>query len=466
MPEGKDVKNSIVLVTIGLIAMLMCLSCSKPTNPEILTVANPEIQPGAGSFSVPQLITISCATSGASIYYSIDGDDPDQESLLYIEPFILVASCTVKMKAFKEGYVSSAVVSGIYAINLETVSTPSFDLLEGSYNGVQSVSILCETEEATIRYTTDGSAPNENSTIYTAPLMISETTILGARAYKTDCLPSQAFYALYSIDLTPPLEMLLIPAGSVTMGDTRGEGYNNDQYPTHTIHLNSFYLGKYELLQSQYQALIGSIPDSSYGEGTYYPVYGLSWYAAIKFCNVLSIRDGYTPVYSISGTTNPNVWGNVPLISNPDWNAAVCDWNASGYRLPSEAEWEYAARGATMNPDYIYSGSHSYGTVAWCMANPVNSSHEVGQKAPNSLGLYDMSGNVYEWCWDWYGNYPSSAQYNPHGPLNGSYRIMRSGAWDSPFFRCSVFYRSNSSPYLVPQGLGLRLCRTAMSNHI
>lgn len=453
-------KSNSLVCLLGVIALLLSFGCTT-TIPEILSVADPEIMPTDGDYSIPQLVAITCLTPGASIYYSVNGEEPGLESTLYTEPFTLSTSCVVKARAFKDGYIPSAVVSRDYSINLETVSPPVFSHPEGTYNSIQTISITCATADAIIRYTTDGTAPNESSALYTTALILSATTVLGARAYKENCIPSSTVYASYNIDLVPPLEMILVPSGTVTMGDTRGEGYNDDQYPTHTINMSSFYLSKYELLQSQYAAVVGSIPDDSYGVGDYYPVYGLSWYEAIRFCNLLSLRDGYTPVYSISGTTNPAVWGDVPTINSPTWNAVVCDWNANGYRLPSEAEWEYAARGATMTPDYIYSGASSYGTVAWCMANPVNAAHEVGQKAPNGLGFYDMSGNTYEWCWDWYGNYPGAPQHNPHGPTIGSYRIMRGGAWSSPFFNCSVFYRSKSNPHLVPQGLGLRLCRLA-----
>ncbi len=225
---------------LGLITILLSLGCSNSSEPELLSVADPEIMPADGVYSIPQLITIICSTPGASIYYSINGEEPNIESTIYTEPFTLSASCTVKARAFKDGYTHSAVVTRNYAINLETVSPPVFSHLEGSYNGIQTISITCATADATIRYTTDGTAPNENSALYTLPLTLSATTILGARAYKENCITSHVVYSLYNIDLTPPLEMILVPSGAVTMGDTRGEGYNDDQYPTHTINMNSF----------------------------------------------------------------------------------------------------------------------------------------------------------------------------------------------------------------------------------
>ncbi len=456
-----EVKDTMLLCCIALVTLLLCLSCSSSTKPEAQTVATPEISPASGTYSVPQLIAISCATEDALIYYSLDGSDPTEASHFYTEPFTLAASATLKARAYKEGYFSSTITTADFAINLITVSTPTLDPPEGYYQEMQTVTAHCATEGATLHYTLDGSEPNISSPIYSAPLYLIETTMLGVKAFKDGCLPSATAFALYDIDLMPPMQMILVPSGMMIMGDTHGEGYNEDQYPTHPVYMPSFYMGKYEVMQSQYRAIMGVLLDTAYGEGDNYPVYGINWYAAIKFCNLLSLRDGYTPVYSISGTTDTSAWGAVPLVSNPTWDAVICDWTANGYRLPSEAEWEFAARGATTNPDYTYSGSFVFSEVGWCMNMPGNYAHEVGQKVPNGLGIYDMSGNAYEWCWDWYWHYSSATQTNPHGPNTGSYRIMRSGAWDSPFFKCSVFYRSNSSPHLLPQGVGLRVCRNA-----
>jgi len=458
------VKHIVLPLCMGIVALLMCLSCSNSTKPELLSVALPEILPAPGTYSTPQLITISCSTEGASIYYSVDGSDPNEDSVPYTVPLTISESATIKARAYKPNYQCSAISSGEYSINLITVGTPTFDQCEGCYQDTLMVTVSCATEGATIRYTLDGSEPTAGSTPYEAPLTITQSTLLGVRAFKDGCIPSVAVYALYDIDLTPPMEMVMVPEGAVEMGDTKGEGYNDDQYPVHTIHISSFFMGKYEVKQSQYRALMGSIPNSSYGEGNNYPVYNVNWYTAIKYCNLLSLRDGYTPVYSISGTTNTSVWGEVPLTNNLIWNSVVCDWNANGYRLPTEAEWEYAARGASSSPDYTYSGSNNTMEVGWCMSIPGNYAHEVGLKAPNSLGIYDMSGNVFELCWDWYWRYSPLVQYNPHGPNNAvlvTSRIIRSGAWDSPLSYCSVCYRSTISPHMRIQSVGFRVCRNA-----
>ena len=128
------------------------------------------------------------------------------------------------------------------------------------------------------------------------------------------------------------------------------------------------------------------------------------------------------------------------------------------FRLPTEAEWEYAARGGNKSKGYKYAGSNTIGDVAWYSSNSSSKTHPVKQKAANELGLYDMSGNVYEWCQDWYGSYNSSVQTNPTGASSGSYRVTRGGSWDYSAKCCRVSDRSNDVPsYRYNNGLGLRL---------
>lgn len=343
----------------------------------------------------------------------------------------------------------------------QTVATPTFSPAGGTYSSAQNVALSCTTTGATIRYTTNGSEPTSSSTAYSSPINVSSTTTIKAKAFKEGWTPSATASATYTIDTTPPpANFVFVPGGTFTMGDTRGEGDSNE-LPTHSVTLNSFYMGTYEVTQAEYSQYMqpGSSWTSNYGHGDDYPAYYVSWYAIIKYCNLRSMAEGFTPVYSISGSTNPANWGSVPTSDNSTWNAAICNWNANGYRLPTEAEWEYAARGATNTPDYLYSGSDDINAVAWYSGNSGYTSHPVGTKAPNGLGLYDMSGNLYEWCWDWYSSYSSSPSNNPTGPASGSYRVKRGGSWSSSASYCRVAYRYTAYPNSSVGDIGFRLCR-------
>jgi formylglycine-generating enzyme required for sulfatase activity len=256
----------------------------------------------------------------------------------------------------------------------------------------------------------------------------------------------------------PDIEMVYVPGGSFQMGSTSGG--DSDERPVHTVTLTGFYIGKYEVTQGQYQAVMGNNPASGRGVGANYPVYYVSWYDALVFCNKLSIAEGLTPAYRINNSTDPFVWGTVPTSSNSTWNAAEVVSGATGYRLPTEAQWEYAAKGGNGSPgNYTYSGSNTVGDVAWYSGNSGSTTHTVGTKAANGLGIYDMSGNVWEWCWDWYGSYSSTAQTDPVGASSGSYRVRRGGYWgDSAEFVRSA-YRNGHNPSNRNYGNGFRLVR-------
>ncbi|MDD3143057.1 MAG: SUMF1/EgtB/PvdO family nonheme iron enzyme [Candidatus Cloacimonetes bacterium] len=339
------------------------------------------------------------------------------------------------------------------------VAPPVFTPPAGSYENAQNVTITCATNGATIRYTTDGSDPDPNSPEYSTPVPINETTTLKARGFKPGWTASAISSAEYTIT---PSNMVFLPGGSFTMGDTRGVG-DVDELPTHSVILSPFYIGRCEVTQGEWQAVMGSNPASGYGVGDNYPVYSISFYSILKFCNLLSLSEGFTPVYSISGSTNPADWGTVPTSWNDDWSAVVCDWTANGYRMPTEAEWEYAARGGTNTPDYLYAGSEDINAVAWYNGNNTpDGTKPVGTKATNGIGAYDFSGNVWEWCWDWNGDYSAAAQTNPTGPATGDYRIIRSGFFLNTADYCRVTKRYSAYVYDAGFYVGFRLGRTGL----
>jgi len=233
--------------------------------------------------------------------------------------------------------------------------------------------------------------------------------------------------------------MVFVEGGLFEMGDSFNEG-EESELPVHEVTLNSFYIGQYEVTQGEYESLMGSNPGLGYGVGDDYPVYYVSWYNAVEYCNAISIQEGLTPCYDIS-----------------DWS---CDFNADGYRLPTEAEWEYAARGgANWTDNYRYSGTtDNLNDYAWY---DTDLTHEVGTKLPNQLDIYDMSGNAWEWCNDWYSSsyYSSSPANNPTGPDSGSTRVERGGHWHYNASNCRVANRHSNDPSISGYPIGLRILR-------
>jgi len=171
------------------------------------------------------------------------------------------------------------------------------------------------------------------------------------------------------------------------------------------------------------------------------PITGVSWYNAVAYCNWLSEQEGKQKYYSISGT-------NVTINSG-----------ANGYRLPTEAEWEYAAKGGNQSKGYKYAGSNTVDEVAEYSGNNNKTTKPVGGKKANELGICDMSGNVWEWCYDWYGTYSTDNQINPTGATSGSNRVFRGGSWYGGATFCRVSVRNDDSPDIRSNDIGFRLCR-------
>ncbi len=328
---------------------------------------------------------------------------------------------------------------------VSTCATPVINPTGGTFTTAQNVSITCETAGATILYTLDGTEPADSTKAtmtYTAPISVASNKTIKAKAVKSGwnkSLVASASFIVYD-------QMVSLPAGTFTMGRTSGTGYA-DELPTHSVTVAPFYMSKYEIKQSEWLAVMGSNPSNFTGD-TNKPVEMVSFYDVLVYCNKRSIAEGLAPVYTISGSTNPTVWGAIPNADNATWNAATCTWTANGYRLPTEAEWEYAARGGTNTPDYLYSGSNTVGDVSWYLTNSSNTTHTAGTKAANGLGLFDMSGNVQEWVWDWYNAtyYASSSANNPTGPTTGTMHTLRGGSWEQTDSASRVVFRSYGTP--------------------
>jgi len=272
------------------------------------------------------------------------------------------------------------------------------------------------------------------------------------------------------------IKMAFIEGGTFWMGSDTGE---KDESPKHLVTLESFNMGIYTVTQSEWQAVMGTTVRQQLNEvnraisaltndrswlqslnsvGPNIPMYYVSWYDAVEFCNKLSEIEGLTPAYTIDKTNkDPN---NTNEDDKIKWTVT---WNrdADGYRLPTEAEWEYAARGGKMQPDesYEYSGSDDIDEVAWYEENSRGGMHEVGKKKPNEFGLFDMSGNAGEWCWDWYGDYSEDIQSNPSGAASGRYRVFRGGDWYEKDNEARSLNRHLSIPTNRVDGRGFRVVR-------
>lgn len=214
--------------------------------------------------------------------------------------------------------------------------------------------------------------------------------------------------------------MVAVEGGTFTMGATSEQGGDADEdEKPHEVTLSDYYIGQTEVTQALWKAVMGSNPSSHKGDNL--PVENVSWYDCRVFIQVLNQLTG------------------------------------KQFRLPTEAEWEYAARGGRKSQGYKYAGGNNIGSVAWCDGNSGNETHPVGTKQANELGIYDMSGNVWEWCSDWYGGYQSSSQSDPQGPSSGSDRVGRGGGCYSDAWNCRVSIRNNSAPVGRSFNLGLRL---------
>lgn len=244
-----------------------------------------------------------------------------------------------------------------------------------------------------------------------------------------------------------------------------------------------FRMSQHQITRAQFLAIMGSDPSGTrFSSGTNDPVQMVNWYHVIAFCNKLSLAEGLTPVYAVSGVNFASLmFTQIPTSDNEFWNAATANWAANGYRLPTEMEWMWAAMGATQDsqpgamqeginrtgyakPFAGYNGRNRIRDYAWYWENSGNKTNPVGTQLANELGLHDMSGNVWEWSWDWYaGTWPNYAvtgtQTDYRGAASGSYRVIRGGSWDYSATNCTVAYRYGSYPNYQNNAIGFRVVR-------
>jgi len=271
-------------------------------------------------------------------------------------------------------------------------------------------------------------------------------------------------------DFSPPSGMVLIPAGSFTMGDTFAEAYNNE-LPVHTVYVSVFYMDKYLVTKTLWDTVYNWATNRGYllnyavtGKAANHPAHTADWYNCVKWCNARSEMEGRTPAYYTS-TAQTTVYrgGAVDLGTN------FVKWNA-GYRLPTEAEWEKAARGGLSGRRFPWGNTVDRGNANYyaiplsCVGYPYDVAPNCGYDpafnngvepytspvggyfAPNGYGLYDMCGNMFQWCWDWYGPYASGSQSDPRGLGLATYHVYRGGSWATTAYDFRLADRKYTSP--------------------
>ena len=236
--------------------------------------------------------------------------------------------------------------------------------------------------------------------------------------------------------------MVKVPKGSFTMGSPTAESGRGSDETQHAVTLTrDFWMAESEVTQKQYRNLMGRSP--SYFKGDDLPVDAVSWFDAVAYCNALSVKEKLTPCYQISGTT-------------VGWAEGVA---CNGYRLPTEAEWEYAARSPATT---VYAGSDSVDGVAWYITNSGITTHAVKTKAGNGRGLYDLSGNVWEWVWDGYqSDYQTLPSTDPIGPSTSTARVGRGGSWNNTATYARVAQRNGLAPSYLYDSPGFRFVRSS-----
>lgn len=264
-----------------------------------------------------------------------------------------------------------------------------------------------------------------------------------------------ALALVFNIGYSQRPEMAAVEGGSFYLGNDNSPEL--DEKPEHKVTISDFRMSKTEVTFDMFDNFCKATgypfpDDGGFGRGTR-PVINVSWIGAVKYCNWLSTRNGLDKVYELQ-------------IDSSGTKVVAVHWDANGYRLPTEAEWEYAAKGGSNPQGFLYSGSNDPNEIAWYSANSGNKPHEVGDKKPNELGIYDLEGNAWEWCWDYYSPtyYKSSPENDPRGPQSGQTRVYRGGCFKSSIDQLRITKRYSLDPTIKKGTVGIRLVQSGLSD--
>ncbi|MCL2382349.1 MAG: formylglycine-generating enzyme family protein [Treponema sp.] len=280
------------------------------------------------------------------------------------------------------------------------------------------------------------------------------------------------------------IDMVRVGGGEFFLGREEGTAFTGNVTPISRVTMSGFYIGRYPVTQGQWYAVMGTWPSFFTGTNnsggttvtptlnrSNLPVERVNWYEAIVFSNRLSILRGLTPAYELPNvwpnpatwSTDPDTWGAVPTSWNDPlrarWDAVRIVSGSTGYRLPTEAQWEFAAKGGPLGGNYTFSGSNNINAVAWHSGNSGSRTQEVGGLQANRLGIHDMSGNVWEWVWDWWGPYTAVDKTDPTGASSGSFRVLRGGGWFNSASNVRSVNRFSYLPADRVNSVGFRVAR-------
>ena len=415
----------------------------------LITQAKNDVDTSTGSVQVSLEVPIDAKVIFVGKLYELI-DDTEAKNPLYVGKSEVI---TVKPKDNKVHLVLSKTIADIgLDVDIEDIYIVQFNTMGGTFIESQKIQEGKTTTEPTRPtkddfdfvgwYTSkDGGKTLESKFDFSSPI-ISDITL----------------YAKWKLS-----EIFVFVQGATIQDGIKGEGYTESEIFKEgtNVSIPNFYMSDHEVTQGEYKAIMGTWPDESVinvqqvGIGDNFPAHHVSWFDALVYCNKRSIAEKLTPCYSINESTDPKNWDKVPDSEDHSnyqtWLTVTCDFQANGYRLPTEAEWEYAARGGNglTGFQYQYSGSNTIDSVAWYSRNSDETSHEVKKKVPNRLDVYDMSGNLWEWCWDY------AVDSLPN------HRRNRGGNWENDAIGCELSYRNDYYSYERVNTIGFRVVRTA-----